>query len=151
MKTLGGFLGLKMYRSVKRDGITAVLINKRRILLLKRLNAPLMSHPGMWSFLSGGRRKGERYLQTAYREIFEETGIRAERLALLDGNSTIVLKDEGKGLKWQNRFFIFRASGRAVRLNVENTDYKWVGFGQVCRNRDIDRMIYNKEKVRYRA
>ncbi len=76
----------------------------------------------------------------------EETGIRAERLALLDGNSTIVLKDEGKGLKWQNRFFIFRASGRAVRLNVENTDYKWVGFGQVCRNRDIDRMIYNKEK-----
>ena len=136
-----------MCRSVKRDGITAVLINKRRILLLKRLNAPLMSHPGRWSFLSGGRDKGERYLQTAYREIFEETKIPAERLTLLDGNSIIVLKDEGKGLKWPNRFFIFRVSSRAVKLNVENTDYKWVSFDQVCNNRDIDKMIYDKGKV----
>lgn len=142
----GGLLVLRKYKMVKREGITTALTNSGKILIVKRIRFPFISHPGMWSFVSGKREKGEKYLQSACREIFEETKIGAERLTLL-GSTSVMLKDERSGLKWQNRLFVFRSSSRAVKLNIENTNYKWVSFDQLCRSKDLGSMLSDKKHV----
>lgn len=114
------------YRKVEKDGITAVIINKGKILLLKRRSLPFIVHPGYWSFVSGSRKKGERYLDTAYREIMEETGIDRSKLKTLVKNRDMTLIGHKKDIRWSNKFFIFRSSDRSVRLNLENSGYKWV-------------------------
>ena len=138
---------MQTYKMVKRDGITAALTNNGKILIVKRIKIPFISHPGRWSFVAGRRERKERYLQAAYREIMEETKIQAGELTLLNGDTRITLKDGKSRSKWANRFFIFRSESRTVRLNIENTTYKWVSFSQLCRNRDLNSMLCNKMQV----
>ncbi len=135
---------LKKYRSVRRDGIAAVLINGSKVLIVRRIGIPFISHPGMWSFVTGKRDRDERYLNAAYREIFEETGIEAKYLSLLNRAASIFLKDDGRKLKWENRLFVLRSKTNTVRLNMENTEYRWVSLVQLSGNKDLDAIIDNK-------
>jgi dATP pyrophosphohydrolase len=41
-------------------------------------------HPGFWQSVTGSREGGESLLETAYREVEEETGIRAEPGSIVD-------------------------------------------------------------------
>lgn len=50
-----------------------------QILLLERA-----SHPGYWQSVTGSREDGESLIETAQREVEEETGIRAERAQIKD-------------------------------------------------------------------
>lgn len=51
----------------------------RKVLLLERAD-----HPGYWQSVTGGQDEGETLLQTAIREVGEETGIDAARYELTD-------------------------------------------------------------------
>lgn len=119
------------YRNVNRDGITAVIINKGRILLLKRASFPMMSHKGVWSFVTGGRERKERHIETAYREIKEEINIDESQLRLIINNEHVILTEPKKKIQWDNRFFIFQSATRKVKLDLENKAYKWVTFEQL--------------------
>ncbi len=49
------------------------------VLLLERAD-----HPGYWQSVTGSQDEGEHLRETAVREVFEETGLEAERYALTD-------------------------------------------------------------------
>ncbi|MDE1865854.1 MAG: NUDIX domain-containing protein [Candidatus Micrarchaeota archaeon] len=115
---------------VKKPGATAMLVNGGSILLLKRISIPFIINPGMWFFVGGAIKHGERPIDAAYREIGEETGIMPAELEKVSSISATV-SDIRKGLRWRNRLFLFRSRTRRVRLNFEHTTYRWVPLGEL--------------------
>lgn len=77
-----------------------------QVLLLERAD-----HPGYWQSVTGSQDPGETLIQTAAREVFEETGLQAADYALTD---------------WQteNRYEIYEEwrwrYGPGVRFNTEH-------------------------------
>ncbi len=134
------------YKLVERPGIVAIILHGKKILLLKRRNVPLILNPGIWSFLSGGRDNKESYLNTAYREIYEEVKLPRSKLTLLDSGSTY-LRDQKKGVMWYNRVFIFRSSTGKVRLDFENSAYRWASFGSILNEKGYTNVFINEEQL----
>jgi len=133
-------------KHVKREGIVAIIINKRRVLLLKRRNLPFLTNPGIWFFITGGRKKGEKYIETAYREIMEEVRIDRQMLRKLY-ECRVKLYDNSKKWVWENRCFIFYSKSRHVKLNIENAAYRWAGINDLKKEIALSNILINKEFV----
>ena len=118
---------------------------KGRVLLLKRRNIPLILNPGIWSFLSGGRKKGERYLRTAYREIREETSLQKKSLKLLH-HSTVTVVEPRLKQKWPNHLYLFKSDTNKVILDMENSSYRWATISEL-RNHTGYTNVFNDEKT----
>jgi 8-oxo-dGTP pyrophosphatase MutT (NUDIX family) len=120
------------YSFVANDGVTVAIVNRKRILLMKRINIPfLIIHPGMWYFVAGSKDGNESYLANAYREIKEETGIGKSDLRLLYSKKSIKVFDSRRKREWTNSFFIFCSKTDSVSLNFEHTSYRWVSIGEL--------------------
>ncbi len=141
-------MGRKENINVDKDGVVAIIMHNRKILLLRRICLPFISHPGLWSGVSGAREEGESYIETAYREIKEETGIGKEDLKPLSKGMRITLCDHKKPIQWRNTLFIFAASNAKVKLNFENREYKWVTISRLKKesNTTLD-FCKEKDKV----
>ncbi len=124
----------------------AVIIHKNRILLLKRRSLPVVINPGIWSFLSGARDGTERYLSTACREIREESGIGRESLSLLFSGKVSVT-ERSRNLAWTNRIFIFRSSTGKVRLDFENSGYRWATIREIENEIDYTNVFINPKRI----
>lgn len=125
------------YRRVRKEGIMAVIVNGNRLLLLKRRSFPFIVHPGYWSFVSGSKDKDENYIATAYREIKEETGIEKWQLTVLAKDIDINIIGHKRDIEWHNKLFVFSSTTRTVRLNIENSAYKWVAVGSLAKEERI--------------
>lgn len=134
-------------KTVNRDGATAIIINKKGVLLLKRTMIPFISNPGIWFFITGGHEKGESYLENAYREINEETGLERGELTSLYKNKKIILTNGSRKIQWSNALFIFRTSSSAVKLNYEHRSYKWVTFDELLNHEGTLNAIYDRNSV----
>jgi 8-oxo-dGTP diphosphatase len=84
----GGPLGKEGRRYPDRPivGVLAVVIRGDRVLVVRRTNPPM---PGRWGFPGGVLELGETVAQGAMRELFEETGVRAEAAGPLTVIDTI--------------------------------------------------------------
>jgi 8-oxo-dGTP pyrophosphatase MutT (NUDIX family) len=140
----------KELRLVSKPGATAMIVNRGSVLILKRIRLPFIINPGRWFFVGGAMKRGESPLETAYREIMEETGIEAAELALLSSSTTTVA-DVGKGLKWPNSLFVFESKTRKVRLNIEHTDYRWVPLSGLGEYPDLEQSLRGYRAVLGRA
>jgi len=129
---------VKSYRKVKKNGVQSVIINKNRILIVKRMNIPFfLIHPGEWAFISGAKEKDEDYIDAAYRETSEEIGLNAKELKLLSKGSKVVLFDNSRKIRWENMLFIFKTDKSKIKLNFENTAYKWVSYGELVESPEM--------------
>ena len=126
--------------------MTAAIIYKKRVLLLKRRNVPVILNPGIWAFLSGGREGSERYIDTAHREIAEESGISSKCLSLLY-RSRVMMVDRKKGIMWPNVLFIFRSSTNAVKLDYENSKYRWASIKEIESEVDYTSTFINGKTI----
>ncbi len=135
------------YKRSNRPGITAIIVNKNKVLLLKRRRVPIILNPGIWGFLSGGRDGKETYINTAYREIKEETGIGKEELTLLGSMYGIDCFDRNRRIKWQNAVFFFRSSTSRVNLDIENKSFRWAPISDIRAHRTYTNVFCNEEKV----
>jgi mutator protein MutT len=84
------------YPSHPLVGIGAIIIENRRVLLIKRGQPPLM---GEWSIPGGMLELGETVHQAAIREAQEETGLRVEPGELL-GVFDRVIRDEKNQVRY---------------------------------------------------
>ncbi|MGC9099029.1 MAG: NUDIX hydrolase [Candidatus Micrarchaeia archaeon] len=131
---------------VSREGIVAVLINKGKILLLKRRNLFFLTNPGIWFFLTGAIERGETYLDAAYREIKEETGISKKELKPLV-SFDVHLFDKARGIKWHNKCFIFYSKTRKVKLNIENSKFMWASMKDIEEEKNFSNIFINRQSV----
>jgi dATP pyrophosphohydrolase len=87
-----------MPASYKRPESVLVVIHtpNLQILLLERAK-----HPGYWQSVTGSREDGELFLDTAVREVHEETGllIRPEQLRVWPGENSYTIMPE-----WRHRY-----------------------------------------------
>ena len=135
------------YKTVIRDGIAAIVVHRGRVLLLKRFPVPLIANPGIWSFVFGGRRKGEGYLDAAYREIREETGIDRNDLTQVGHGTPVWIFDRWRRCRWQNHLFIFRSNTGRVRKNFENTACRWAALGEIRGNTDYTNVFIDEDAI----
>lgn len=121
-----------MSRTYKIPVSVLVVIHtpEMEILLLERAK-----HPGLWQSVTGSQETGETLLQTAMREVAEETGITAPAEDFLAwnvvNNFRITLTPErfAPGTT-HNREHVFSLCVPAVqRISLaadEHTDYRWL-------------------------
>lgn len=121
-----------MSRTYKIPVSVLVVIHtpEMEILLLERAR-----HPGLWQSVTGSQEAGETLLQTAMREVAEETGITAPAEDFLAwnvvNNFRITLTPErfAPGTT-HNREHVFSLCVPAVqRISLaadEHTDYRWM-------------------------
>jgi bis(5'-nucleosidyl)-tetraphosphatase len=87
-------------------------------------------HAGHWAFPKGHAENGETDIQTAMRELHEETGI--SEVQLLDGiclTENYLFKRSTQTIAKTVRYFIGMVKQRDVRIQVaEIKAYKWVNF-----------------------
>ncbi len=110
---------------------------KIKYLLLKQ-------HQGHWGFPKGHVEKGEKYIETAVRELKEETGIKKIKLI----KSKILLRDfysynNGKNKIIKNvDYFIAESYVDIVKIdNYEIINYKWLTF-----EKGVERLTFSKSK-----
>ena len=138
---------MKEYKAVNADGVAVVILHKRRILLLKRRKIPFIFNPGIWSFVMGSRKRGELYRKTAYRELNEETGLERKSIKQLRKPIKVWMFDAKKNKKWQNYLFFFSSSTDKIKLNMENSGYRWASLNDLKKGKDYTNIFIDKNRV----
>ena len=138
---------MKEYKAVNADGVAVVILYKRRILLLKRRKIPFIFNPGIWSFVMGSRKRGEQYKETAYRELNEETGLERKSIKQLRKPIKVWMFDAKKNKKWQNYLFFFSSSTDKIKLNMENSGYRWASLNDLKKGKDYTNIFIDKNRV----
>ena len=100
---------------------SAACFRDGKVLIAKRIRPPLWSLPG------GRIEPGETPEAAAMRELFEETGVEAEIVALA-GEREVVLKDECGGVAARFKIFAYAARWRAgeAKPGPEASEIAWV-------------------------
>ncbi len=132
------------YKTAEKPGIAAVIVCRKRLLLLKRRRIPFINNPGIWSFLFGGMKKGEKPIETAYREIQEEVRLGRGHLRMVESRRVVVF-DPHKRQRWQNWFFVFVSDYDGVVKNYESADVRWASLNDILNKRDYTN-IFADEK-----
>ena len=111
--------------------VTSFLKNDDKILILKRSDM-VKSMKGLWSGVSGIIEKDEKPLMRAKIEIFEEVGLEEIHIKLLKESEQ--LKGESpqyRNHKWEIFPFLFEAKNTDIKLNWENSEYKWIKVEEI--------------------
>ena len=119
-----------------------VLFNEQKVLLLqyatgqKEGDSDLQGH---WDFPKGHVDKGETEIETATRELEEETGIK--NIILLDNfRKTINYKIQKRDRKISKEvvFFIATRAETEINLSHEHVDYGWFDFTSALKQLTYD-------------
>lgn len=103
-------------------GVGLVLIERGRVLLVRRKHPPLA---GAWSLPGGKQAAGETMRQTALRELKEETGLAAEILGLVDIVDA-TFPDAPGGAHYTLIEFAARPAGGALRAGSDASEAAWL-------------------------
>jgi dATP pyrophosphohydrolase len=97
-----------------------------KFLLLKRASHKI--YPGTWQMITASCEEGENTKQTAARELFEETGMKASKLFSVphvntfyfDINDSVCLSP----------VFLAYTDTEDVKISDEHTEYKWAAYNE---------------------
>ena len=128
------------------DIVTSFLKDNEKILLLKR-SSKVKSMKCLWAGISGILEKNETPLSRAKIEIFEETGIKKEQIELVNAAKQMkVLSPQYKNHEWNIFPFLFKIENPYVKLNWENSEFKWIEPTQLINYKtvpDLDKILSN--------
>ena len=120
--------------AVRTTGIVTAFVRDVRtdkVLLLRRSNR-VRTMRGKWSGVSGIIEGNEKPLNRAKTEIFEEAGISKSKIRLIRSADGIRIKSpQYRNHEWVVSAFLFEADSPPVRLNWENSDYRWVKIAEM--------------------
>lgn len=84
---------------------------------------------GYWGFPKGHIEEKETALESAKREIVEETGINSfEFMAGFKQKERYFFKQDGKLIHKEVVFFLVEAMAKDVRLNIDHSDFIWLSL-----------------------
>jgi len=111
--------------------VTCFITNEDKILILKRSDK-VKSMKGLWAGVSGIIEKDELPLARAKREIFEEVGLHEDQIKLLKSEKEMrIISPQYKNHEWLVFPFLFGTENQTIKLNWENSDYRWIGIDEI--------------------
>ena len=133
-----------------RSVATSFLTYRGKILILKR-SAKVGSYQGAWAGISGYIEEGEQPLDTALKEVEEETGLKIGREALLRVGETLPAYDKDRDVLWLVHPFLFKAPTNKIRLDWEHETYAWIKPKDIKQYKTVPRLSDALERVKPRA
>ncbi len=83
---------------------------------------------GHWDFPKGNRERGETKLETAIREIMEETGLKDLEFQDFEKDITYFYKREGKTVHKTVTYFLARSPTKEVAISYEHCGFEWLPY-----------------------
>ena len=126
--------------------VTCFITNENKILLLRRSDK-VKSMKGLWAGVSGIIEKDEQPLARAKREIFEEIGLHEAQIKLLKSEKEMrIISPQYKNHEWLVFHFLFSVENPTIRLNWENSDYRWISIDEIKNFETVpslDKVLFN--------
>lgn len=111
--------------------VTSFIKDNDKFLLLKRSNK-VKTMKGLWAGISGIIENKEDPLIRAKIEIFEELGITEDKIKFLKAASKMTVHSpQYENHEWEIFPFLFESSNPIIKLNWENSEYKWVTMNEI--------------------
>jgi 8-oxo-dGTP pyrophosphatase MutT (NUDIX family) len=111
--------------------VTSFIKDNDKFLLLKRSNK-VKTMKGLWAGISGIIENEEDPLIRAKIEIFEELGITEDKIKFLKSASKMTVHSpQYENHEWEIFPFLFESSNPTIKLNWENSEYKWVTMNEI--------------------
>ena len=124
-----------------RNGVGIVVLNKEnKVFVAKRIDNP----KDFWQMPQGGVNKGEDFLNAAFRELEEETGMKKVKLIQeIEGIMTYELPKHLLGIIWKGRYkgqkqkwFLMKYLGSDKEINIktkkpEFLEWKWIELDKI--------------------
>jgi len=111
--------------------VTSFIKDNDKLLILKRSDK-VKSMRGLWAGISGIIENDEEPLERAKIEIFEEPGITHEKITLIKSIGEMrVNSPQYKNHEWEIFPFLFNATNPTIKLNWENSDFRWINIGEL--------------------
>jgi len=86
----------------------------------------------LWAGISGIIENDEAPLKRAKIEIFEEVGIIENEIKLIKAAEEMrVNSPQYKNHEWEIFPFLFEATNPIIKLNWENSDFRWIGVEEL--------------------
>jgi len=132
------------------DVVSCILQQGNEILLLQR-SQKVGTYKGLWGGITGFVEADETPLETAYKEIFEEVGIKDDQIKLKCVLPPICFKDiyRGQEYNWVVHPFIFvLVAYQNITYDWEHVQYQWVDprkidkFNTVPRLKEIIKAVF---------
>jgi dihydroneopterin triphosphate diphosphatase len=102
--------------------VVKIINNEMLFLLLKRSAHKI--YPGLWQMVSGHIKKGETAVQTALRELQEETGLQPSRFWVAPNVNSFYSPDEDS-ISFIP-VFVAQVNNDNVLISDEHSEFKWV-------------------------
>ena len=111
--------------------VTCFLKSGDKILILKRSDK-VKSMKSLWAGISGIIENNESPLERTKIEIFEELGIDASQIKLLKESAKMrIISPQYENHEWEVYPFLFTVENPKIKLNWENSEYKWVKVEEI--------------------
>ncbi len=105
-------------------GVGAAVVDRGRVLLVKRGHAPLL---GEWSIPGGALEVGETLEQALRRELREETGLEVTPLEVLEVLDRIIRDDDGRcRYHYVLIDYLCRVDNASATAATDVTECRWV-------------------------
>lgn len=130
-------------------GVDILALHEDGTYLLTKRSEVKDVYPGFWEASAGGAAKsGEEPLEAAERELFEETGLKADRWELVN----ILFKDTNShALFYSYLAYVSGDKNRVTLQEGETTAFKWVDLKGFLEYVDSDKAIvsHNQRYAKY--
>jgi len=111
--------------------VTSFIKDNEKLLILKRSDK-VKSMKGLWAGISGIIERNETPLKRAKIEIFEEVGITEDIITLVKSAEEMrVNSPQYENHEWEIFPFLFEAKNPMIKLNWENSDFKWINVEEL--------------------
>ena len=119
-----------------------VVFNSNKILLLKYSANNTQGEGGHWDFPKGHVEQNETELETALRELEEETGIsKVEIIADFRHSISYTFSRRSESISKEVIFFLASTVEKRVTLSHEHIDYAWLDF-----NNALEKLTYDNAR-----
>ncbi len=129
--------------------VSCILVKEGKILLLQR-SQEVGTYKGLWGGITGFVEPDETPLQTAIKEIYEETKISEHDIVLKQRLDPISFTDEYKGQQYDwfvHPFIFLLITEKKIQLDWEHVGYQWINPGDIERLHTVPRLKEIVEKV----
>ncbi len=126
--------------------VTSFLKDEDKFLILKR-SKKVKTMKELWAGISGIIENNEEPLLRAKIEIYEELGIKEDKLKLVKAAEKLrIVSPQYQNHEWEVFPFLFEVKNPNIKLNWENSEYRWIDKEEL---RDyetvpnLDRVLFN--------